>query len=181
MESPDGASGGLLMRAWMVASLALCAGYGLAGCSKPSSPAPAAESAGAATAPSPPAELSEADQKAMLATLPQLYQGADLENGRSKLALCKACHTLGQGGEPEVGPNLFGVFGRKAGSAPGFSYSDGMKALGIVWDADKLNTWITKPSVMVPGTKMTFAGIENPKDRIDLIAALKVATSAPPK
>ena|SRR5947209_2254650 len=171
------------MRAWMVASLALCATYGLAACSKPSSPAgaPAAASPGATPSPAPPAELSEADQKAMLATLPPPYRGADLENGRSKLALCKACHTLGQGGEAGVGPNLFGVFGRKAGSAPGFSYSDGMKALGVVWDADKLNTWITKPSAMVPGTKMTFAGVENPKDRIELIAALKVATSAAPK
>ena len=169
------------MRARTPVTLALSAAWALAGCSKPSSPAgsPAAEAL--AAAPAPTAELSESDQKAMLAALPAPYRSADLENGRSKLALCKACHTLGQGGEAGVGPNLFAVFGRKAGSVPGFSYSDGMKALGVVWDADNLNAWITKPSAMVPGTKMTFAGVENPKDRIDLIAALKVATSAPPK
>lgn len=116
--------------------------------------------------------------KAILATLPAAYQGADLENGQSKLALCKACHTLAQGEHAAAGPNLWGVFGRKAGSAPGFDYSNGMKTLNVTWDAEHLNTWTTRPNAMVPGTKMSYIGMEDAKDRLDLIAALKVATTS---
>jgi cytochrome c len=159
-------------------TLGLCAALLLAACSK--APSTSQAPAGAETTAPAPAALSDADKKAMLATLPAAYQNANLDNGQSKLALCKACHTFGQGGEAGVGPNLWGVFGRKSGSSPGFAYSDGMKALGVVWDADRINTWITKPSAMVPGTKMTFIGMESPSDRIDVIAALKVATSPPP-
>ena len=125
-----------------------------------------------------PAPPPDAGTKAILATLPAAYQNADLENGQSNLALCKACHTLNQGAQAAAGPNLWGVFGRQAGRQPGFDYSDGMKRLNVVWDADRLNTWITRPSAMVPGTRMSYIGMENPKDRIDLIAALKMATTA---
>lgn len=120
----------------------------------------------------------DAATKAILATLPATYQNADLENGQSNLALCKACHTMNQGAEAAAGPNLWGVFGRKAGSQPGFDYSEGVKRLNVAWDADRLNTWITRPSAMVPGTRMSYIGMESAKDRIDLIAALKVATTA---
>jgi cytochrome c len=164
----------------LAASLAVLS---LAGaCSKSASTGGAEPTSEPALAPAPPpSALTDAQKKAILATLPAAYQGADLDNGQAKAALCKACHTLGKGGETGVGPNLYGVFGRKAGSAPGFTYSDSVKALGVAWDADHINTWITKPSAMAPGTKMTFAGLESPKDRIDVVAYLKVATSEPPK
>ncbi len=152
----------------------------LAACSRPAAPG-GAEGAASGAAPTATSAPTDADRKAILATLPAAYQGADLDNGQSKIALCKACHTLNKGGEAAVGPNLWGVFGRKAGSAPGFAYSDGMKALGGAWDADRINTWISKPSAMVPGTKMTYAGMESPKDRIDVVAYLKVITTAPAK
>ena len=121
----------------------------------------------------------DAAKKAILATLPAAYQAADLENGQAKFALCKSCHTATPGGESAVGPNLYGVFGRKAGSLPGFTYSDGVKALGFAWDADKIAQWISNPRAMVPGTKMTYAGMENPRDRSDVVAYLKVLTTHP--
>jgi cytochrome c len=152
-------------------------------CSKPSSggsdqPAQPSEPA---SAPGEPAALSDAQKKALLAELPTAYQSADLDNGQSRFVLCKSCHTTAEGGADMTGPNLFGVFGRKAGTKAGFAYSDAMKASGITWDAVQLDAWITKPSAKVPGTKMTYIGMADAKDRTDLIAYLKVATSAPPK
>jgi cytochrome c len=131
-----------------------------------------------ASAPAPAAAApTDAQKKALLATLPAAYQGADLDNGQAKFALCKSCHTTAQGGADMTGPNLFGIFGRKAGAKAGFAYSDGLKAAGLTWDAPHLDTWITNPRGMVPATKMTYAGMESAKDRTDLIAYLKVATS----
>jgi cytochrome c len=164
------------MRAGPFIALALSGAAALAACSKP---AASSDTGGASVAAAPAPAPTDAQKKAMLATLPAAYQTADLDNGQAKFATCKSCHTIAQGGETMVGPNLWGVFGRKAGSLPGFTYSDGMKALGVTWDADKINTWITHPSAMVPGTKMTYIGMENPKDRIDVIAYLKTVTTAP--
>ncbi len=132
-----------------------------------SAPAPAA-----AEAPTP------EQAKAIQATLPAPYSTADLENGKHKFAQCAACHTLTQGGPNMTGPNLWGVFGRKVGTAANYDYSDAVKAAGFTWDADHINTWITKPSAMIPGTKMTFIGLPDPKDRADVIAYVKVNTTA---
>jgi cytochrome c len=150
----------------------------LAACGKPASDQPAAP-AEPASAPAAVAPLTDAQKKAALAELPAAYQTADLDNGQAKFALCKSCHTAIKDGGDMTGPNLFGVFGRKAGSKPGFAYSDALKASGITWDADKLNAWITSPKTLVPGTKMTYIGMEDPKDRTDLIAYLKTITTQP--
>ena len=163
--------------------LSIAVGFGaalaLAACSKSSgsADAPTTES----ILPPAAAPVSDAAKKAIVATLPADYQAADLENGQAKFALCKSCHTATAGGESAVGPNLYGVFGRKAGSLPGFAYSDGVKALGYAWDAEKIDRWITNPRAVVSGTKMTYAGLESPKDRVDVVAYLKVLTTPPPK
>jgi cytochrome c len=149
----------------------------LAGCSKPSAPAGQAPNAVSAE---PPPALTDAQKKALLADLPAAYQGADLDNGQAKFAICKTCHTVTQGGGSMTGPDLYGVFGRKAGTSPGYAYSDGLKALGVTWDAETIDKWIANPHAMVPGTKMTYIGMSNAKDRTDLIAYLKTVTSPPP-
>jgi cytochrome c len=126
------------------------------------------------------APLSDAEKAARLAKLPAPYNTADLANGESKFALCSACHTLAAGGPNMTGPNLHGVFGRKAATSPGFTYSDALKATGWTWDAARIDTWITDPKVAVAGTKMTFAGLKDPKDRTDVIAYLMVNTGYQP-
>jgi cytochrome c len=76
-----------------------------------------------------------------------------------------------------TGPNLYGIFGRKAGTQPGYAYSDALKAAGWTWDAARIDQWITDPRAVLAETKMSFVGMKDPKDRTDVIAYLKVATS----
>ena len=80
-----------------------------------------------------------------------------------------------------TGPNLWGIFGRKAGSDATFTYSDDLKNAGWTWDADRIDKWITNPRAVLPGTKMTFIGMPDANDRRDVVAFLKTQTSAAPK
>ena len=151
----------------------------LAACGKGGGAAQNASTGPVSAAPALPAPAgpTDAQKKAALASLPAAYQSADLDNGQAKFALCKSCHTAVQGGAMMTGPNLFNVFGRRAGTEPGFAYSDALKVSKITWNAASIDKWITNPRADVPGTKMTYLGMENPKDRIDLIAYLKVVTT----
>jgi cytochrome c len=151
----------------------------LAGCNKPANPSQSGAGQPSAAPPAP-AAMTPDDIKKAQAALPAPFNTADLSNGESKFALCQTCHTVVEGGPNMTGPNLHGVFGRKAASAPGFNYSDALKATGWTWDAAHLDTWITDPKVAAPGTKMTFAGLKDPKDRTDLIAYLMVRTDFKP-
>ncbi|WP_372786879.1 cytochrome c family protein [Phenylobacterium sp.] len=147
----------------------------LSGCGKTGGGSQSAGAQAPAAAP-----LSDAEKAALQAKLPAPYNTADLSNGEAKFALCSTCHTLPEGGPNLTGPNLHGVFGRKAASLPGYSYSDALKAVGWTWDAAHIDTWITDPKVTAPGTKMTFAGLKDPKDRTDVIAYLMINTGFKP-
>ena len=161
------------------ASLAFLA-LALAACGK-SGQAPAPGNAAVTPAAPAPSALTDAQKKALLADLPATYQSADLSNGEAKFALCRSCHTTDAGGSDMIGPNLWGIFGRKAGAKAGFAYSDGLAKAGWTWDAGQLDKWITNPKTLVPDTKMTFVGLADPNDRRDVIAFLKAQTSPPPK
>jgi cytochrome c len=131
-----------------------------------------------ATAPTP--SLTAAQQATLLAQLGPAYQNADVSNGEAKFAVCRSCHTTSQGGDDMTGPNLWGIFGRRAGSKASFTYSDALKGAGWTWDAARIDQWITDPRAVLPGTKMTFIGMPSATDRRDLIAFLKLQTSPPP-
>jgi cytochrome c len=96
----------------------------------------------------------------------------NVANGKALFSRCAACHTAGKGGPNGLGPNLYGVVGRKAGSKKDFSYSAAMKNSGIVWTNQKLDAYIAHPADVVPGNRMAFAGIPDAKQRADLIAWL---------
>lgn len=94
----------------------------------------------------------------------------------ASFAMCAVCHTTGAGEKARLGPNLWAVGGRKAGSAPGFAYSPAMKASGVVWNRASLLKFIADPRKAVPGNKMAFAGQKNPQQAaqiVDYLLSLK--------
>ncbi len=96
----------------------------------------------------------------------------DPAKGKTVFQRCAICHKADKDGGNGLGPNLFGVVGRKAGTAPGFSYSAAMKGSGIVWSTDKIAAYVTHPAAVVPGNRMAFAGIGNPEQVSDVVAYL---------
>jgi cytochrome c len=90
-----------------------------------------------------------------------------------QFAICSACHTTSADGANSMGPNLRGVVGRKAGTAPGFQYSEAMKGSGIRWTPQELNSFLTDVTAKVPGTLMPFPGLPDAQDRQAVIAYLK--------
>ena len=93
-------------------------------------------------------------------------------SGADLFKRCMMCHTADKGGPNRIGPNLFGVVGRKSGTLAGFSYSRAMAGAGIVWSETNLVPYLQSPSTVVPGTKMTFAGFSNPAQAADVAAYL---------
>lgn len=96
----------------------------------------------------------------------------DASAGADVFKKCAACHSIGPGAKTKVGPELNGVVGRKAGTLAGFSYSDAMKNSGLTWDPATLLHYLHGPRALVPGTKMTFAGLSSDDDINNLIAYL---------
>jgi cytochrome c len=95
--------------------------------------------------------------------------------GAQSFAMCAACHTINKGGRNGIGPNLYGLIGRKAGSVPGFSYSTAMKASGLTWDAKTLDDFLAAPGKKVPGTRMPIS-VSDPVKRAAIVAYLTTAT-----
>jgi len=116
------------------------------------------------------AAIAEVDMESLLAT-------ADLKRGQTLFLQCRACHSLEAGEPHKVGPNLSGMFGRKAGLAEGFAYSPALSESDVVWTPESLNAWLERPSEFLPGNRMVFIGVKKPVDRANLIAYLQQATA----
>jgi cytochrome c len=96
-------------------------------------------------------------------------RAGDATRGAAVYERCEGCHSLDAN---RVGPMHRGVFGRQAGSVPGYAYSKALRDSGIVWDEAALDAWLSGPRKLVPGVRMTFA-LSDPQDRADVIAFLR--------
>lgn len=106
---------------------------------------------------------------------PGSAMAADAAAGQAIFARCRICHNVQAGAPNTVGPNLHGVFGRKAGSVPNFLYSAGMKDSSIVWDDETLRKYLQNPKDFIPGNKMAFPGIKDENEISNLLAYLHQA------
>ncbi len=121
----------------------------------------------------------QAPAKAADVPIAQLLPTASVEKGANVAKRCGACHNFAEGAGAKVGPDLYGVVGRKKASVAGFSYSAALTAKGGDWTFDDLNAFLTNPKGYVPGTAMAFAGIPKESERADLIAYLNTLSHNP--
>ncbi len=135
----------------------------------PSSPVSAPDSGEAAGA-------ADRVPSAQFSDLPAPYNLADYERGRRTFRLCQSCHTLAQGAPHLVGPNLYGLFQRRTGTAPDYVYSDALRQADMSWTPARLDDWLANPRGFLPGNKMSFAGVRKPEDRVAVIAYIMTET-----
>jgi cytochrome c len=107
----------------------------------------------------------------LLLAIPALAQ--DVDAGKAVYGQCRACHQVGENAKNSVGPQLNGLFGRKAGSVAGYNYSEANKQSGLTWDEKTFNEYIQDPKAKIPGTKMVYAGLKDEQKIKDLTAYLK--------
>lgn len=112
-------------------------------------------------------------------SLAELIADADAGAGERVFKKCAACHAPEQGGANKIGPALYGVVGRPVGTHEGFSYSDEMASLGGDWSWEHLDEFLASPKSVVPGTKMSFAGLRKPEDRANVMVFLNEHSDSP--
>lgn len=112
---------------------------------------------------------------ALTVVAPTLVLADDAAKGARVFQQCKACHAVEKGVKNGVGPNLSGLFGRKAGTVEGFGYSEAMKGAGFAWDEARIAQYVKNPKKFLPGNKMAFVGLKRQDQIDDLIAYLKEA------
>jgi len=130
-----------------------------------------------------PAKAAAAESKPAAAkepTLPEMLAHASADKGKSVTRVCQACHTFEKGGPNRVGPNLWNIVGSLRGEdRNGYDFSEAMKKKGGKWTYEQLFDFLKDPRQFIPGTKMTFAGIDNAQRRADAIAYLRTLSDNP--
>lgn len=108
---------------------------------------------------------------AIFAISTTVYAEENLEKGKKYFKKCKACHSIEEG-KKKLGPSLFGIVGREAGSVEGFRYSKPMAAADFIWNEETLTGFLKNPKKYMKGTKMSFPGVRKEADMANLLAYL---------
>ena len=109
----------------------------------------------------------------------ELLTLGDMAHGQKVFKKCSACHMIASDGKNMIGPNLWEVFGRKAGSVSDYKYSKAMVAYGKEWTFGEMNSYLIKPQAYIKGTKMAFAGLRKEKDRASVILYMNSKSNSP--
>jgi len=108
-----------------------------------------------------------------------LFASVNAADGAKIFKKCAACHSVAQGGGNKIGPALWGVIGRKAGDVTDYKYSKAMVAYGKTWSFEEMNGFLIKPKEWIKGTKMSFAGLKNAKERAAVILYMNENSDSP--
>ena len=108
-----------------------------------------------------------------------LFASTNAAEGAKVFKKCAACHSISEGGANKIGPALWNVLGRKAGSVSGYKYSKAMASHGKNWSFEEMNGFLIKPKDWIKGTKMSFAGLKNAKERAAVILYMNENTNSP--
>ena len=111
----------------------------------------------------------QSEKVAEVVDIKALLAMGDLAHGEKVFKKCSACHMIAVGGKNMIGPNLWSVIGRTAGSVNDYKYSKAMVAYGKEWTFEEMNSYLIKPQAYIKGTKMAFAGLRKEKDRASVI------------
>ena len=124
-------------------------------------------------------ETSSASSSTESGEIMELLASASAADGKKVFKKCAACHSITKGGGNKIGPALWGVLGRQAGSISDYKYSKAMAAHGKVWTFEEMNGFLTKPKDWIKGTKMSFIGLRSAKDRAAVILYMNENTDNP--
>ena len=108
-----------------------------------------------------------------------LFASTSAVEGTKVFKKCAACHSIDEGGSNKIGPALWGVLGRSAGSIPDYKYSKAMAAHGKNWSFEEMNGFLIKPKDWIKGTKMSFAGLKKANERAAVILYMNTKTNNP--
>ena len=108
-----------------------------------------------------------------------LLASASVADGEKVFKKCAACHSIAKGGSNKIGPALYNVLGRPAGSLPDYKYSKAMVAHGKIWTAEEMNGFLIKPKDWIKGTKMSYAGLKSAEERAAVIVFMNKNSDNP--
>ena len=108
-----------------------------------------------------------------------LFASSSAAEGAKVFKKCAACHSIAEGGKNKIGPALWGVLGRQAGSLPDYKYSKAMAAYGKIWSFEEMNGFLIKPKDWIKGTKMSFAGLKKENERAAVILYMNKNADSP--
>ena len=125
------------------------------------------------------ASTSSAETSSETGNIMAIFASTSAAEGEKVFKKCAACHSIAEGGKNKIGPALWGVLGRQAGSLPDYKYSKAMAAYGKKWSFEEMNGFLIKPKDWIKGTKMSYAGLKSEKERAAVILYMNENTNSP--